>query len=312
MTDRRDDIDTEAIGWVIRLRDANTDEWSAFTDWLEADPAHASAYEEAALAEQDWEGLAPPQRTAPQPRQAPARRLNRRFFLGTGIAAALAGVIAIGTLPREGTYAIETAAGERRVIELDDGSRIDLNGGSRIVLDRGDVRTASLERGEALFTVVHNPADPFEVRAGGVMLRDLGTVFNVVAERSTLDVAVAEGLVEYDPGGSRITLRPGMALHRQGIEAPQVVQRPTESITGWRDGRLAYHATTIGAVAADLSRNLGVPVTAAPEVANRPFTGVIGLDDRGETIQRAAQLMGVSARPSDGGWTLTAGASETP
>ena len=40
MTDRRDDIEAEAIGWVIRLRDSGADDWSAFTDWLEADPAH--------------------------------------------------------------------------------------------------------------------------------------------------------------------------------------------------------------------------------------------------------------------------------
>ena len=311
MTDRRDDIEAEAIGWVIRLRDAGADDWSAFTDWLEADPAHHAANEEAALAEQDWDGIAPPERVAPQPRPA-ARPRTRRFFLGTGIAAALAGVIALGTLQTQGTYAVETAAGERRTVELADGSRVELNGNSRVLLDRGDARVATLERGEALFTVVHNDADPFEVRSGDVLLRDMGTVFNVLRDGETLDVAVAEGVVEYNPGRSAVTLRPGMALRRNADAPPQVVQRPPEAITGWRDGRLIYASTTIGAVAADLSRNIGVPVRAEPDVARRPFTGVIRVDDGAETIQRAAQLMGVNARPSNGGWTLMAGASETP
>lgn len=311
MTDRRDDIETQAVGWVIRLRDAGADEWAAFTDWLEADPAHGAAYEEAALAEQDWEGMAPPERVAPKSHPA-ARPLTRRFFLGTGIAAALAGVIALGTLQTQGTYAIETAAGERRTVELADGSRVDLNGNSRVLLDRSDPRVATLERGEALFTVVHNDSDPFEVRTGDVLLRDMGTVFNVLRDGETLDVAVAEGVVEYNPGRTAVTLRAGMALRRRSDGVPEVAQRPAEAITGWRDGRLTYSATTIGAVANDLTRNLGVPVHAAPEVAGRPFTGVIRVDDGAETIQRAAQLMGVSVRPSNGGWTLTAGASETP
>ena len=312
MTDRRDDIEAEAIGWVIRLRDAGADEWAAFTDWLEADPAHGAAYEEAALAEQEWDAIAPPERAVPQPRPAPARPLTRRFFLGAGIAAALAGVIALGTLQTEGIYAIETAAGERRSVELADGSRVDLNGDSRILLDRGDPRVATLERGEALFTIVHNDADPFEVRTGDVLLRDMGTVFNVLRDGETLDVAVAEGVVEYNPGRAAVTLRAGMALRRNSDAPPAVAPRAAEAITGWRDGRLIYAATTIGTVASDLARNLGVPVRAEPDVERRPFTGVIRVDDRAETIQRAARLMGVSARPSNGGWTLTAGASETP
>ncbi|WP_166038185.1 FecR domain-containing protein [Sphingosinicella sp. YJ22] len=311
MTDRRDDIEAEAIGWVIRLRDAGADDWAAFTDWLEADPAHAAAYDEAALAELEWGGLARPERAVPKPRPG-ARPFNRRFFLGTGIAAALAGIIALGTLQTQGTYAVETAAGERRSVELADGSRVDLNGNSRILLDRGDPRVATLERGEALFTVVHNDADPFEVRTGDVLLRDMGTVFNVLRDGEMLDVAVAEGVVEYNPGRAAVTLRAGMALSRHSDAAPEVAQRSPEAITGWRDGRLIYAATTIGTVAGDLARNLGVPVRAEPDVAQRPFTGVIRVDDGPETIQRAAQLMGVNARPSNGGWTLMAGASETP
>ncbi|QHL90470.1 hypothetical protein GVO57_06010 [Sphingomonas changnyeongensis] len=76
---------------------------------------------------------------------------------------------------------------------LADGSRVDLNGGTRIALDRGNPRFARLERGEALFTIVHDEARPFEVHAGDAVLRDLGTVFDVVREPDRLRVAVAEG-----------------------------------------------------------------------------------------------------------------------
>ena len=47
----RKEIEAEAVGWVIRLREAGEADWDAFTLWLEADPEHLAAYEEAALAD---------------------------------------------------------------------------------------------------------------------------------------------------------------------------------------------------------------------------------------------------------------------
>ena len=39
------EIEEQAVAWVIRLRDAGAEDWEEFTDWLEADPANAAAYE---------------------------------------------------------------------------------------------------------------------------------------------------------------------------------------------------------------------------------------------------------------------------
>lgn len=328
MPERHDRIFDEAIDWVVRLRDAGPEGWEAFTAWLEADPAHGAAYEEAALADQDWGELAPPaRRIAPAhdlpvrpvfgaPAQAPApprHGLTRRRWLGGAVAASLIGLVGYATLaPDRSVYAVETQAGERRSVALADGSRIDLNGSTRLRLDRDAPRFARLEQGEALFTVVHDDRRPFEVEVAGTTLRDMGTVFNVVSDRGTLEVGVAEGAVLYDPGGEAVNLTPGMTLRRDAGGRAQLSRREPEAISGWRDGRLVYASATVGQVAADLSRNLGVPVATTASVERRPFTGVIILDPQPQsTIDRAAGLLGVEADRSDEGWILKSGAGET-
>lgn len=307
-------IEEEAIGWVIRLRDADADGWEAFTAWLEADPVHLVAYEEAALADAEADALPPlpkPAAPAPSPIEfaSPHRtaRAPRRTFLGWAAAASImltGGYVALG-LGGSG-YSVETGAGERRMIALEDGSRIELNGGSKISLNRERPRFAKLEQGEALFHVVHDDRRPFEVEAGNALLRDMGTVFNVVADNGKLEVAVSEGAVLYDPAGDATTLTPGMALRKEGA-APAAVQAiESHAIGSWREGRLVYSAAPISRIAADLSRNLGTTIVADQGVSSRPFSGVIlvGGTQR-EVLERSAALLGLGLQRSGEGWRLT-------
>ena len=307
----RRQVEDEAIGWVIRLRDAGDDEWTAFTAWLEADPAHGAAYEEAALADAEAEALvspAPPlPAMAPMPANDEPARPGRRAFFGWAVAASLAlvaGFTVFGT--GGGKQVIETEAGERREIALEDGSRILLNASTRVVLDEDRPRFARLESGEALFRIVHDETRPFEVEAGDALLRDLGTVFNVVHEPRRLEVAVAEGEVLYNPAREAKHLLPGMALAKMAGEPLRIRKAEAEGVGAWRENRLVYTEAPLSRVAADLSRNLGVKVTVESGVASRPFSGVIMLDgEKGAVLQRASALLGLAARREGDGWILT-------
>lgn len=306
-----------AIDWTIRLKDGSADDWRAFTEWLEADPAHLDAWDQVSLADDALGALPPAAVPAPEPmpvaepRFPPrplARPSARRWIGGGALAAALAGIVSVALLQTPARYEIETGPGERRQIALADGSRILLNGDSRIALDRRDARFARLERGQALFTVVHDASDPFEVEAGDDRLVDLGTVFDVVHEAGRLRVAVAEGAVLYNPAGERVRLDPGMVLDDEGGARVRVGQVETATVGGWARGRLSYAGAPLARVAADLSRATGLRVTVAPAIADRPFTGLIMLDpDRELLFERLSALLGVRAVRSDGGWTLTEG-----
>ena len=309
----------DAAGWVVRRRDPFFADWAGFTDWLEADPAHNALYEEAALVDAelgDWLAPAPAIASA-NDNPALARRPARRRIAAWSAAAAamLAAVISypmIGT--GDGAYDVTTAPGEQRDVTLADGTRIALNGGTRLTLHRNDTRLASLDSGEATFTVVHDAAHPFAVETGGDRIEDVGTVFNVARSAEGTEVGVAEGAVVYNPGREAVHLPAGRTLRvSTGSAAPLVIRTAApETIGAWRTGRLVYRGARIGRVASDVSRYLGVPVTADATIAERPFDGIIMLDhDPKRLFARLGPLLDVTARPSERGWRLTSSLRET-
>ncbi len=308
-------IEEEAVAWVIRLRDASAAEWDSFTLWLEADPAHGAAYEEAALADQELDGLSglrPATRHLTPPDRQPA--FGRRAVLGWAVAAALVGVVGtIGLVGGDDRYPVMTAPGERRAVALADGSRIDLNGATRLILDRDEPRWARLVEGEALFSVVHDDSDPFRVEADGASLIDMGTVFNVKDDGDRLSVAVAEGAVRYESDTEVADLKAGMALLRPAGGEALVMRREAATIGSWRDGRLSYASASYVEVAADLARHLGIAVEASDAVALRQFSGTILLEGEREQVRRRlAALLEVEIDASESGWVLRARDGATP
>ena len=311
MPGRSDEITQAAVNWLIRLREAKADEWAEFTDWLEADPRHSEIFDEVSLAEGSIVGLPPATAMAVTSHvEVPTkRRFHRRAVVGWSMAAAaVAGLMGFGSFGSSpDLYQAETAPGERRVIALSDSSRVELNGGTRLVLDRDNPRWARLTVGEALFSVAKDPAHGFRLEAGGTDVRVVGTVFNVVSQGGDLDVAVSEGIVIVNLPGGPTRLTQGMALERDSRET-RILTREVGDIGAWRQSRLAYIEAPLSRIASDLTRNIGVPVDVGEDLGRRTFTGVIALDaDRDLLFQRVSALLEVRARRNGRGWMLTPG-----
>ena len=76
-------------------------------------------------------------------------------------------------------------------------------------LDGGD-RAYVLQAGSARFVVAHDEQHPFTVRAGDVVVEDVGTVFTVAyTSADRLEVAVTEGSVRVDHDGTQSSLSAG-------------------------------------------------------------------------------------------------------
>jgi len=290
--------------WAIRVQDAAFAEWDALTAWLEADPAHLDAYEQALDDDAQMTGLL----STAERLEAVSARSRRRLFLGAGgaIAAtvvAAAGWWTFGSAPA--ALEVATRAGEQRTITLADGSRVLMNGATRLRYRPDSPRQVALIEGEALFEVRHDARDPFVVTAGAARLVDAGTVFNVVHLARQTRVAVAEGAVIYRPGANQVRLEPGDALAVNGSAGPILTRLAPQEIGSWRSGQLFYRDAPLDQVAADLSRSLGEPV-ATVGAEDRRFTGTLAV--RGEprlVLARIAPLMGVRVSRSKEGWVLT-------
>ena len=298
-------VDTvdQAIVWHLRTPDMGAAEWEAFTAWLEASPAHAEAYDRVAAGDRT--------QPLPQPKSRPivAPPLRRRLPWGIaagGVAAASAALLMFGLPAQRGAspYEIVTAPGEQRTVTLDDGTSVQMNGGTRLKLDHADTRVATLESGEAVFRVKHNADAPFRLVSGAVAVEDVGTVFNAVRDGSRFDVAVAEGAVRFVTAGRSVLLGQGSGLSFRGTSASLFRIAPGE-VGGWRGGRLTFQTETMRYVADAVARRTGAKLSLAPQLSAKPFTGIVNVTgDARRDVPHIAALMGVNWRRDGEQWIL--------
>ena len=310
MTGAQAMMEEETLGWVIRTRDPEFADWEAFTLWLEGDPRRASSYDRLMAADEDLAHITPADPPIlPVPANDPGERRFRpmRWLGGGAIAAALVAAISIGTLDRADIYTVTTRPGEIRSIAIDDGTRIELNGGTSLRLDRNNSRFAALDSGEAAFTVRHDERNPFRVTVGDAVFEDAGTIFNIVHTSGATRIGVSEGKVIYNPKAEAIALPAGRALSRDGTGL-HVMNIAPDAVASWRQGRLTYANAPVDQIGADIARSLGITVHWTPQAGATRFTGTIRLDRNAPRFfAAAAPLMGLSAVRQGEGWLLKEG-----
>lgn len=300
-------IHEQALAWAVRTGNPTFDDWEAFTAWLEQNPRHAKAYDEVAAAVADaTDALStPPIAHNDDEPMLPWRRFR---WLGGSVAAAVAAMIAVGMWQaRPQAYAIETLPGEVQIVKLDGGGQIELAGDTRLVLDRGEPRIASLEHGQALFTIEHNPAAPFTLTVGEDTLVDVGTVFDVKHTPDGMTIAVAEGAVVFNPKQQNVRVSPGQRLvNSAGSDRYDLSYLPADNVGEWRDGRLTFQDATVEDVAGDLSRMTAVTFAVAPHSANRRVSGSLLVGMVRDDPRALGALLGVSVRHDGETWEISA------
>jgi transmembrane sensor len=132
------------------------------------------------------------------------RNIVRLIIKITAVAIILVGlIIARGYLNKNNFDSIQTYAaayGERKTIQLPDGSDVTINSGSTLKINQHfgvECRDVYLQ-GEAFFEVKHNAKVPFIVHTAAMDVKAVGTAFNVKAYQNELfsETALIRGLVE--------------------------------------------------------------------------------------------------------------------
>lgn len=102
-------------------------------------------------------------------------------------------------------YIVEAPRGAKSFVTLADGTKVWLNAGSRISYQRNynqENRNIFLE-GEAYFEVAKNKEIPFYVYSSGIVVKAIGTAFNVKAypEEGIVETTLVEGSVSIESTG---------------------------------------------------------------------------------------------------------------
>lgn len=235
-----------------------------------------------------------------------ARQANRRRkAAGTALIMALVGWTWLAD-PSLGYREVKVASSAREVLQLEDGSVVELDAGSVLRIEyRLRSRQFELLEGEGLFSVAHQKA-PFIVRSHGVIVRDIGTVFDVLSDTRGVRVAVLEGAVQVSNGQARqhLVAQQQLRASRQALGAVET-SNPAQ-LQAWRQDLFHFDATPLDAVVAQVQRHRVAPIrlTGAGAQQHR-LSGQYPAGNVEQFIDSLAQLAPVIVhREADGSVTL--------
>lgn len=337
----------QACAWIACLRsDALSDsDRRAFACWMAESPANRKAFDEMAelwgdlgvlsrlpLDEIYPESVPAPRhrnnsqsasRTANRPRAASAAaesasswNLPQWLMGGSAVAACLAVALWIGNqwLQQAPTQQqmYTTAVGEIRTVDLPDGSRVQLNTNSELIVNFSrEERRTQLLRGEAYFDVARQTSRPFTVSAGSANIRVLGTQFNVERNPENTRVSVTGGTVAVSetraasglqPESVKLTRNQKVSVSASGLS--EVGRTSEDEALDWTHGQLVFDETPLTEALEELNRYLKVPAAAAPAVSDQTLSGTFELTDPESTLSAIAAALGLEQDHSDPHLTL--------
>ncbi|HEV7307823.1 FecR family protein [Ensifer sp.] len=297
----------EAIAWVVRITSgaATEDDAARLARWRASDANHEAAYRDAVRL---WKASGP----ALQAGTVRSRRISRRSFLGAGAAGAsmAAGVSFasyLGLVPSLNAVLADyaTPRGQQQQLTLEDGSIVDLDGGSTLsVAFSENARSVTLHDGAALFTVAHDRSRPFTVSAAQGRTTAIGTTFAVRHGTEDVEVECLEGEVRVEcVRDARLSAGDSILYTQQGLGA--ISAGSPDEMAAWRRGLLVFRDRSLDDVVLDINRHRkGRVVIARDRLGTRRVSGVFHLDRPDEIIAHLEATLQLSASRVGGGVVL--------
>lgn len=308
------EIQTRAAAWI---EERESEDWSdarqtEFDAWVAESPAHLVAFLRAETVWKHADRLRAMSNSGPMKANTAGSSKRNATFLKMAAAFAIvslagAGAFALIQSPKEQAYS--TTIGGRETLTLDDGSEIELNTNTSVRVSYNDAhRNVWLDKGEAYFKVVHNPARSFVVTLGKRRITDLGTKFVARRDGDQVQVALIEGKARFDttldPAGSQQTvLIPGDTVTATARSV--LLDRKTNQVLanklGWRRGMLIFDHATLADVAAEYNRyNRTKLLVAGAEARRLTISGTLPATDLGAFARLATKFFNLRVEQHEG------------
>jgi transmembrane sensor len=288
-------VEDQAALWAARLDESTLDgvARSELSAWLGQDPSRRALLAHYCQISEDLEELLPElvaSARVEMPAAVPAPRGWAARWIATGALAAVALAAAVIWVGRAGhPETIATTLAQRRSFTLADGTRVELNANTSIVIENGRAeRRVRLAEGEAFFEVSKDKARPFIVETPGGSVRVTGTRFDVRTDAaSELDVTVVEGSVQVRPSETASyqaadpqNLVPGdqLSAGSAGVSLRPLSAGALADALAWREGMIVFDAVPLSEALARIARYHGKNITATPGAAVLIIGGRMSLD----------------------------------
>jgi len=285
----------QAVHWLLEMQQGtlNPRQQLAWQQWLEAHSEHQRAWDQIQRVNQRLRGMPSP--LAHATLNAPTSNSRRQalkllLILGAGSAAAWSLRQQPILPPLTADY--RSPVGQRRTVQLADGSQLQLNTGSAVdVHFDSQQRLIRLLEGEIQLTA-RAGATPLRVLTGQGLLSSQAARLNVRQFNDHTQLAVLDGHVDVMPNhysGPPLSVAAAHQVNftRKGWDSP----RPTDANSGaWADGMLVAAHMRLADFLAELARYRRGQLNCDPQVANLLLSGSYPLDDS----ERILDLLEVS------------------
>jgi transmembrane sensor len=264
----------EAAAWSVWLAEHDLTTTLALEAWLSEDPRNQIAWERVGRVST----LIDEQRLSIEliARREVALNDVKRKYLRHDFAgrrwAAVAGLVVAVLVPlglmladilTPTTYATEI--GERRVVVLEDGSRLSLDSGSAVTVRyTRQARDLKLERGQGRFDVARDVQRPFSVQVQDKKVVATGTAFNIDNTEHEIVVTLIEGSAAVFMNTSNLPtpigtpasfdLKAGQQLSAVVGSPPLIRYVDLDNVSAWETGQLIFDDQPLSKVVDTVNR----------------------------------------------------------
>lgn len=296
----------QAISWALRLRNnrANVRLQAQCTQWREAHHDHELAWQRVQALQQELSSQLTAIPGAHAALENSTQGLGRRQALKL-----LSGVLLVGSAAwvsrdltgwQRWTSDLATTTGERRSIQLPDGTRLQLNTDSAVDLDfTPQQRLISLLRGEILVTCGTSSSAPLLVKTRHGLLEGIDGRFAVRQDSACTQLSVVSGNVAihspHQANGLSTQVHAGetyLVRQTQAILAPPL----NMDIGAWADGLIVTRDMRLGDFLAEVGRYRHGYLGCSADIADLRLSGVFRLEDTDKLLAVLAQTLPVQVR----------------
>jgi transmembrane sensor len=226
------------------------------------------------------------------------RAVPRLALAGAFILLAIIGGYLYFTSSQHPTSNFATGRGERKEVQLTDGSHVTLSYATQLVvpqLRQGEPRGVWMA-GEAYFVVQHGQS-PFIVSTSSAQIRVLGTEFNVRAREGTVEVGVVRGIVcvsvRKDGKDSTLVLREHQMAYCASNDFPRPSgDSPSVEYPGWVHGKLLLNKTSFRAACREIEMRFDVTIKFADDFHEELLSGILQAETPESALRALCDLDG--------------------
>ncbi len=240
-----------------------------------------------------------------RPRSGRSRRRALRGLAGLAVGATASGLW-LSSQGRPAWLADQhTGTGERRRLELDDGSELILNAGSAVDVEfSAGLRRLRLRQGTLLVSVAPDAGRPFVVATPDGEVRALGTRYMVGRHEGRSQVTVLQHRVRVEvPGVGSLTVDEGRSawFDRSSLSPPGTAAPGTAA---WVNGMVSVNDEPLSVVIDALRPYHRASIHLSPDAAGLRVLGAFPLDAADTALESLEQILPIRVRRY-GPWLVT-------